>query len=147
MLALEPLRSEQFKQVAEWEFGVQENADWERYEREMSEPQWAHFGIYDGADFVGCVSFERTSYNMAEYHVVTGRHKVHPGALANCLLTSAGYFFNQGFTALTARIPVEKRAAVRLAIRCGMRQWGHTPTMRFFILTQARFYKYGRPKT
>jgi hypothetical protein len=140
MLTLEPLQPSQYRQVAEWEYGpLPENVDWTRYEAEMSAPQWAHFGIYSGADFVGCVSFERISRNMAEYHVVTARRKVHPQDLADALLISAGYLFRHGFVALTASIPVEKRAAARLAIRCGMREWGHTPKMRFFILTKDRF--------
>lgn len=145
MLTLEPLRADQYRQVAEWEHGPQpDGTDWQRYEVEMNAPQWAHFGLYAGADFVGCVSFEKIGRNMAAYHVVTARKRVHPQALAKALLTSAGYLFKQKFTALVADIPIGKRAAARLALRCGMREWGHTPARRFFILTQSRYFKYGR---
>lgn len=142
MLELKLLGASQYPQVAEWEFGKQgEDVDWSRYLAEMSQPQWTHFGIYRGDEILGCVSFEQTSYNMAEYHVVTNRHKVHPRELANLLLNTAGYFFSQDFTALTARIPIDKPAASRLALRCGMREWGKTPELRLFILTQSRYSK------
>lgn len=138
-LRLKPLEASQYKQVAEWECGpLPENTDWARYEAEMGAPQWSHYGLYDGAEFVGCVSFERDRWTVA-YHVVTGRHKVHPNALAQVLLNTAGALFERGFTALTARIPHEKRAAARLALRCGMREWGHTPEIRYFMLTEKRF--------
>jgi hypothetical protein len=141
-LTLEPLNSSQYRQVAEWEFGEQgENVDWSRYAAEMNAPQWMHFGVYSGADFVGCISLEKISYNMAAYHVVTARKRVHPQALAGALLTSAGYLFKEGFTAVVADIPIDKRAAARLAIRCHMKEWGHTPTMRYFILTRQRFQR------
>jgi hypothetical protein len=137
MLQLEPLRVSQYRQVAEWEYGEQpESTDWNKYVAEMSQPQWAHFGVYDGDEFVGAVSFEKIGRNMAAYHVVTERRKVNPYALASLLLDTADYLFQQGFIALTARIPVEKRAAARLAIRCGMKEWGKTPSMRFFMLTK-----------
>jgi hypothetical protein len=144
-LELQPLQLGQYRQVAEWEFGPQENADWERYVAEMNAPKWMHFGIYDGASFVGAVSFEKTSRNMAAYHVVTARRKVNPYALADALLTSAGYLFSRGFTAVTAEIPTDKRAAARLAIRCHMKEWGSTQAewvrdpMRLFILTRQSF--------
>jgi hypothetical protein len=140
MITVQPLESHQYRQVAEWEFDIQEDRDWERYIAEMDEPQWQHFGLYLGPEFVGALSFERIDRQMLAYHVVTARHKVHPQALAQVLLKSAGFLFDQGYTALTARIPRDKRAAAKLAIRCGMREWGHTPTTRFFILTPSRFY-------
>lgn len=142
-LTFEPLRTDQYKQVAEWEYGPQEGADWERYAAEMSAPQWLHFGLYQNSLFVGCISLEKTGRTMAEFHVVTARSAVHPNNLAIVLLDTAAYFFNRGFTGMTARIPKENRAAARLAIRCGMWEWGHTSVMRYFILTRARFQKYG----
>lgn len=148
MLTLEPLRKDQYRQVAEWEYGPQpEDTDWQRYEAEMNAPQWAHFGIYDGSSFVGCVSFEKLCRNMAAYHVVTARRRIHPQELADALLTSAGYLFKEGFTAVVARIPADKRAAARLAIRCGLREWGHAPAMRYFTLTKSRYLNYGRKQT
>jgi hypothetical protein len=142
MLTLETLRLDQYRQVAEWEFGPQgENADWERYEREMSQPQWWHYGIYDDSSFVGAVSLENISYNMVAYHVVTARRKVNPHALADALLKLAGLLFKADYTAVTANIPIEKRAAARLAIRCGMKEWGRTPTTRYFILTKEKFQR------
>lgn len=143
-LTVEPLRGDQYRQVAEWEFGPQpENTDWDKYTADMNAPRWTHFGIYSDSSFVGALSLEQQGRTGTEFHIVTGRRMVHPNALANLLLSTAAYLFNQGFTSLTARIPKDKRAAARLAIRCGMREWGNTPTMRFFILTESRYRKYG----
>lgn len=149
-MRMELLHPSQYRQVAEWEYPeLPENADWERYEKEMSRPHWIHFGIYDDSSFIGCVSLEKIShekseYHMAEFHVVTARRKIKPAQLATLLLDTADYLFQQDFIALTARIPVEKRAAVRLALRCGMSEYGHTPTLRLFMLTKQRYQKYGR---
>ena len=142
-LHLKPLRQDQYRQVADWEYGPQENVDWDRYTAEMNAPDLAHFGLYDGADFVGCVTFEGNRTGIA-YHVVTARRKVHPLALAQILLKTAGEFFDLGYTAMVARIPTEKRAAVRLAIRCGMFEYGHCDKMRYFILTKAGYLRNGR---
>lgn len=143
-LSLEPLRPDQYRQVAEWDYGPQsENTDWERYAADMSKPDWFHYGIYNGPDFVGAVSLEKISYNMAAYHVTTARRKIHPQRLATVLINLAGYLFSHGFTAVVARNPVEKRAGARLAIRCGMREWGRTPTTRYFVITRSRYIKNG----
>lgn len=143
-LCLEPLRADQYRQVAEWEFGPQPpDTDWQRYADEMNAPKWAHFGLYDGAEFVGCISLEKIDRQMAAYHVVTERHRIHPDALARVLLKTAAELFERGFTALVARIPIEKRAAAMLAQRCGMHEWGSTPKVRFFMLTKSRFESYG----
>lgn len=139
MLKLGPLESSEYQQVAEWEYGPQENADWATYIAEMNQPQWAHFGLYLDSDLVGCLSLEQIDPQTMAYHVVTAPRRIHPNALADVLLQTAGRLFSQKFTALVARIPQDNRAAARLAIRCGMREWGETPEMRFFILTKARF--------
>lgn len=140
MLELKPLEVGQYRQVAEWEFGPQpDDMDWERYYAEMNAPQWLHYGIYEGADFIGCISLERQGRTATEFHVVTARRKVNPYALAELLRNIAAYLFNHGFLALTTKIPKQKRAATRLAIRCGMVEWGHTPALRLFMLTKNRF--------
>ena len=137
-LYLEPLRIDQYRQVAEWEFGEQsENTDWQRYIAEMNAPQWAHLGLYGGADFIGCISLERIDPQTMAYHVVTDRHRVHPRALAQVLLKMADELFKQGHTALTVRIPSTNRAAARLAIRCGMTETGRNESERHFILTRS----------
>ncbi len=136
---LEPLRQDQYRQVAEWEWGKQEGVDWERYAAEMNEPQWAHFGLYDGAQLVGRVSFERIDPHTMSYHVVTARRKIHPNTLAQVLLKSSAFFFQRGFTRLVVRIPKEKRAAARLALRCGMREDAATDTERHFTLIRSRY--------
>lgn len=141
MLTLEPLHPSQYRQVAEWETQkpLGDDVDWPRYAAEMSAPQWAHFAVCDGANFVGCISLEKISYNMAAYHVVTGRHRVHPQALADACIGVADYLFRQGYTAVVANNPIDKRAGARLAIRCGMREWGRSLTTRYFIITKSRF--------
>jgi len=108
---------------------------------EMNASQWAHFALYSHAEFVGCVSLEKIDRHMVAYHVVTGRHKVNPRALAQSLLKMAGELFTSGYLALVARIPVDNVAAARLAIRSGMREWGHTPEIRYFMLTKSRYLK------
>src|SRR5262245_4169679 len=138
-LHLAELQPCQYRQIAEWEYGPQPDADWDRYAAEMSAPQWSHFGLYLGSELVGALSLEQTGRNMAAYHVVTARRRVHPQALADILLQTAGRLFARGFTGLTARIPKDNHAAARLAIRCGMREWGHTPEVRYFMLTKSRF--------
>lgn len=144
MLSLRPLDPTQYRQVAEWEYGPQpENMDWARYAAEMDAPQWEHLALYSGPVFVGCVSLEYDRQTTA-FHVVTDRRKVHPAALADILLQIAALLFKRGFTAMVARIPKEIRAGARLARRCGMREYGHTPTMRHFILTESRYRRHGR---
>lgn len=138
-LSLKPLRQDQYKQVAEWEWGPQpEGTDWARYQAEMNAPKWAHLGLYDGAEFIGCVSLEKIDRQMVAYHVVTARRKVHSRKLAGLLLNTADSLFKQGCTALVARIPSEKRAAAVLALRCHMVEYGHTPEVRYFMLTKVR---------
>lgn len=145
MLDLQPLQPDQYKQVAEWEEGrpLGEDVDWERYEREMNAPQWAHFGLYDGGEFVGCVSLEQTSPRIAAYHVVTARKKVHPQDLADACIRLAGILFKGGFIAVVAHNPVDKRAGARLAIRCGMREIGRTQSTRYFVITKQRYIRHG----
>ena len=146
-LNLAPLRRDQYRQVAEWDEQrpLGDDVDWDRYEAEMNAPQWAHFGLYDGAEFVGCISLEKIDGQMFAYHVVTARRRVDPRALARVLRRTAGDLFALGCIAMVARIPVEKRAAARLAIRCGMYEWGHTRAewvagpLRYFILTRKRY--------
>lgn len=136
-LALCRLEASQYKQVAEWEFGPQgENVDWAQYEAEMNAPQWSHHGLYRDGSFVGCVSFERINQHTMSYHVVTGRHTVHPQSLAQVLLKSARFFFQRGFTSLVAHIPKSNVAASRLALRCGMREYERTNGERRFILSR-----------
>lgn len=142
MLELQPLRRDQYRQVAEWAHGPQPNADWDDYAAYMDDPKRANFGIYLGAEFVGCVFLE-SDRNTVEYHIATARRRIHPQDLAQVLLKKAGELFDEGRTALVARIPRQTRAAVRLAIRCGMREWGHDDAIRYFILTKPRFHKYG----
>lgn len=137
MLELEPLQPSQYRQVAEWEFGPQPNGtDWQRYETEMDAPQWRHLGLYDGAEFIGCISLERIDPQTMAYHVVTDRHKVHPQTLAQVLLKMADELFASGYAALTVRIPSTNRAAARLAIRCGMVETRRDESERHFILTK-----------
>lgn len=142
MLTLEPLHPDQYRQVAEWAYGPQGNVDWEDYATQLNEPRRANFGIYLGAEFVGCVFLERVDRNTIACHVATARRKIHPQDMAQVLLKTAGDLFALGYTALVARIPRETRAAARLALRCGMFEWGHTPTTRYFILTKSRHEKH-----
>lgn len=144
MLEVEPLKPSQYRQVAEWEFGPQpENTDWARYGCDMDKPDWAHFAVYDGVDFVGCISLEKISYNMAAFHVVTARKRVHRQALADVCIGIAGFLFRQGYTAVVANNPINKRAGALLALRCGMREIGHSLTTRYFIITESRYAKNG----
>lgn len=144
-MRLEPLRPDQYRQVAEWEFGPQEGVDWDRYADEMNAPQWAHFALYKGAEFVGCVSLEWIDSQTVAYHVVTARRKIHPHALAQVLLKIAGWLFILGNEALVVRIPREKRAAAILALRCGMVEDPYTETERHFTLSKTRYNKWVAP--
>lgn len=141
-LELKPLEVSQYRQVAEWAHGPQGDVDWEDYAAHMNNPIRANFGIYLNAEFVGCLFLECVDRNMTECHIATARRRINPQDLAQLLLATAGYLFAQGQTALVARIPIGKRAATRLALRCHMREWGHTPTMRYFVLTKQRYKRY-----
>lgn len=141
--ALKELDPLDYPQVAEWEFGPQVGVDWARYTFEMSLPKWRHYGLYLSHQLVGCVSLEKRG-TTAIYHVVTARHKLHPNFLAQTLLNIAGHLFENGFAAVSAHIPIEKRAGARLALRCGMREIGHDQKLRYFILTKSRYLKNGR---
>lgn len=140
MLALKPLREDQYRQVAEWKWGpLDDGIDWAGYVAEMNAPQWAHFGLHDGAELIGRVSFERINSQTMCYHVVTNRHKVHPQALAQVLLRSVQFFFRRGFTELQAHIPKDNVAAARLALRCGMREYERSDTERRFTLERKMY--------
>lgn len=139
-LQLRPLRADQYRQVAEWEWGKQEDADWPRYYAEMNAPQWRHLAVYRDSSFIGCISLEINRTTVA-YHVATARRAIRPPDLAGMLLRMAGDLFSRGFTSMVAIIPKEKRAATRLALRCGMFEFGHTLSDRRFILTQSRFQR------
>lgn len=141
---LEGLQPHQYRQVAEWAHGPQGDVDWDDYAAYMSDPKMTALGIYFDSQFVGCIWLEKISHNMAEYHVATARRRIHPNSLAQVLLKTAGELFRSGYTALVARIPRKTRTAARLAIRCGMREWGHTPEMRYFILTKDRYNRYAK---
>ena len=142
MLSLEPLQPHQYRQVAEWAHGPQGDVDWDDYAAYMS--QHTTLGIYLGLELVGCVWIEQVGRNMAEYHIATARRRVKPNALAKVLLQTAGELFERHYTALVARIPRKTIAASRLAIRCGMREWGHTPEIRYFILTKQRYQRHAK---
>lgn len=143
MLVLRPLDIHQYRQVAEWEEGraLGEDINWVRYEGEMGAPQWFHLAIYDGVSFVGAVSFEQINSHTMSYHVVTGRHQVHPQKLADLLLSTVSFFFRRGFTQLTVTIPKSNTAAARLALRCGMREFDIGSHSRHFVLSRAVFQK------
>lgn len=144
MLTLEPLQPDQHKQIAEWAHGPQGNVDWEDYAAYLNGPKMTTLGIYLGAEFAGCLFLERIDRNSVECHIATARNKIHPADLAQALLKKAGELFNQGYTAMVARVPRQTRAAARLALRCHMFEWGHTPTERYFILTRKRFERYAK---
>jgi len=138
-IELNPLRADQYRQVAEWEFGPQpDDTDWDKYADEMNDPKWLHMAIYADGAFIGCLSLEKISDDEAEYHVVTARRKIRPDDLAEMLLGTARDLFNGGFTLLTARIPATNRAATRLAIRCGMAEVNCGGSIREFILRKSR---------
>ena len=145
MLVLDPLRRNQYRQVAEWDEGrkLGEGVDWDRYGEEMAESKWMHYAIYSNGEFVGCVSLEKTGNSTADFHVATARNKVNPYALVKMLLNIARYLFEHGYTLLTATIPRDKRAAAMLARRCGMEESGSDDMIRRFWLTQARYAKNG----
>lgn len=139
MLTLEPLQSSRYRQVAEWEHGPQPDADWESYATEMNEPKWTRYGLHLGDQLVGCVSLEHISRNMVAFHVVTQRRAVHPDDLARALFDIGDRLFQQGILACVAYAPIRKREVARLASRCGMVEYGHDETMRYFIVTKKRF--------
>lgn len=141
MLTLEPLRADQYRQVAEWEHGPQPDADWDAYAEEMNQPQWTRFGLYIQGELAGCLSLEKLCATMTAFHVVTVRRKIHPGDLARTLLDVAGNLFEQGCLACVAHAPIKKREVARLALRCGMWEFGRSETTRYFILTNKRYLK------
>lgn len=140
-LTLEPLRRDQYRQVAEWEYGPQpDNINWELHAREMEDGKTVRYGMYLDDEFVGCLSLERTSRNIVGFHIATRRRAFHPDYLARLLLDMGGRLFDQGILACVAHAPIEKRAVTRLALRCGMHEWGHSETTRYFMMTKTRFY-------
>lgn len=143
-LTLEPLRGDQYRQVAEWAHGPQGDVDWDDYAKYLNGPKMTTLGIYLGAACVGCVFLERVDRNTIECHVATARRKIRPFALVDVLLKTAGELFERGYTAMVARIPRKTRAAVQLALRCHMYEWGSTPEIRYFILTKQRFKRYAQ---
>ncbi len=144
-LTLKTLKENQYKQIAEWEYGPQdEDTDWPRYFAEMNEPRWNHYGIYLNSSFVGALSLEKIDDETIAYHVVTERKRVKPGELARLLLTTAGRCLACGYTKLVVNIPKQKRAAARLAIRCGMVEVTGDEKNRNFIFTKKEFEKWDR---
>jgi len=138
---LKPLRPDQYRHVAEWEYGPQpDNIDWELHAREMEDPKFERYGLYLNGSFSGCISFERISRNVIGIHVATRRHTFKPDELAAALRRMAGYLFDQDWLAIVAHAPIEKHEVARLALRCNMFEYGHSHTTRFFMMTRKRFY-------
>jgi hypothetical protein len=106
----------------------------------MEDSRFARFGVYLGGDFSGCVSLEQVSRNIIGFHVATRRHTFHPDSVARLLLSIAGDLFTQGIIACVAHAPVERRAVAKLALRCGMTEYGHTSVTRYFMLTRQTYY-------
>jgi hypothetical protein len=145
-LLTRPLRRDQLRQIAEWDYGPQDGVDWERYEAEMTAPQWEHYGIYQQGELAGALSLEWIDGETIGYHVTMARKKVHPERLAELLIITAGHLFDGGCTRLVANIPKKKRAAVRLALRCGMKETDADESIRNFILTRGD-YQSGKIKS
>jgi hypothetical protein len=137
-LNIQPLQREHFHIVAEWEHGPQIAADWARYVAEMERPQWIHLGLYLDKQCAGCVSFEKVAPTVARIHVTTRRRAFHPNYLAWLLRQTAKVIF-EGVEVIEAVIPEGRRAAARLAIRCGMRREDVFPWERRFVMTRGEF--------
>lgn len=135
---IQPLQREHFHLVAEWEHGPQHHADWARYIEAMERPQWIHLGLYLDKQCAGCVSLEKTSPQVARIHVTTRRRAFHPDYLAWVLKQIAKVIF-EDVEVIEAIIPEGRRAAARLAIRCGMRREDIFPWQQRFVMTRGEF--------
>lgn len=138
MISLEPLRRDQYRAVAEWEYGHQPaNTDWEQYQREMEQPGWWHYAIYNDGVFCGQISLEERSSSLVRFHVTKSpESRIHPYALAATLLKIADYLFTGPFGECEAVAPPDTRAVAKLAIRCGLTFREETEEGRRYSITK-----------
>jgi hypothetical protein len=141
MLELEPLRRDQYAQVARWEFG--ENVNIDDYAGLLSEPQRVNFGVYQDGRFCASISMEQLGRIM-RFHVSKERRTIHPWDLANLLITLADYLYQNGIDELEAAFPAWNRAARRLAIRSWMAPKGEYEQngvqFQIFAIKKADYY-------
>lgn len=120
MLSLEPLRRDQYQQVADWEWG-KGNVDIDGYAELLSSR--FNFGVYQDSQFCAVISLEYLG-PVVRFHVSKERGRIHPGEMARLLITTADYLFQNGVEELEAVFPMTNRAARRLAIRSWMTRKG-----------------------
>lgn len=144
-LELQPLRLDQFKQAAEWEWGRDVNVD--DYAALLESPNRLNFGVYQGGRFCAFISIERLG-TAARFHVSKEPRVTSPQQMADLLATIADYLFQNGFEEMQAAFPQTNRAARRLAIRSWMSPKGEFEEdgVRFQTYATTKSQYYGRSK-
>jgi len=138
MLALEPLKPEQLRQVYEWDAPHMES--FESYARRLSRPHWAHYGIQENGDRIGCISLELTGLDACQLHVTMQPRAAKLAELRELILSVGQHLFDSGFQAIRTEICKENRAAKMLALLCGMRKTDADERYQRFLITKEEFY-------
>jgi hypothetical protein len=142
MLELKPLRKDQYRQVAEWEYGPQpDDMDWARHAREMETPNRLNYAIYADGRFCAVVCYEKVGPALASVHVSKEPHAITPHELARLLIRLADYFFRNGMEELQAIVPFNYRPSRRLAIRTGMTYCGNVERGERFAISKEEYYR------
>lgn len=136
MITLEPLQPSQYRTVAEWEHGKQPpGTDWAQYRHEMEQPGWWHYCASVDGEPSAHISLEERSPSLLRFHASSKPGSaIHPRALAEILLRIADYCFTGPYEECEAVAP--RRAAARLAIRCGLTFRGETAEGRRYSITK-----------
>lgn len=145
MLTLEPLRPDQYAQVAEWEWG--RDVDVDDYAALLASPNRLNFGVYQDGYFCASISLERFG-STARVHVSKKAHVIHPQEMADLLITIADYLYQNGIEELEAAFSKTNRAGRRLAIRSWMTRKGEFEMdgVEFQVYATTKEQYYGRAK-
>jgi len=144
VIELEPLRRDQYEQVAAWNYKDISDVDWEAYTVLMERANLINYGVYSDGQFCAYVGIERFR-TIVRFHVAKAKNAIHPFALADLLVTMARYLFDHGATEVDAIAPPNYRPSRRLAIRSGMTYRETTPDGDRFSITKSEYYdKYGK---
>jgi hypothetical protein len=143
VLELQPLRTSQYWQVAQWEFG--DDADLKDYTAKLEAPDQFNFGVYLNGQFCAAIAIERFD-STTRFHVVEARRFIHPQQMADLLITIADYLYQNGIEELEAVFLKTNRAARRLAIRSWMTpkcEYKHDGfQFQVYAITKKRYYEF-----
>jgi hypothetical protein len=142
MITTAPLRRDQYRQSAEWEYGPQpDGMDWDRHAEEMERPNWLNYAVYADGKFCAAISYEKASPALLSVHVAKEPHTITPRQMADLLIELADYFYRNGIEELQAIVPFGYKPSRRLALRAGMTYRGNVEQGERYAISKEEYYR------